>query len=214
MDVPSNIAEQIRGMIAGGQFTPGMRLSQTQLAEFFHASRVPIREALKLLSSEAIVEHDPNRGFFVSPVSLDEARQLARLRDLVEDALFQTIDWPDEAMLEDLEDHAKRVEKLLISGKRKEWWPLHREFYAKLYNLSPKKRIVAETMRLWSLADRYRTLLAIPRLPIYEGNEKKKHEMVEALRSRDMDHLLEIRRERRQKYQKAIEEAMTARGLD
>ena len=78
--VPSKIADELRSMIARGTLSPGMRLGQTELATQFNASRVPVREALKLLSSEGIVEHDPNRGFFVTRLSRDEAEQLFRQR--------------------------------------------------------------------------------------------------------------------------------------
>jgi len=47
--VPSKIADELRSMIARGTLSPGMRLGQTDLATQFDASRVPVREALKLL---------------------------------------------------------------------------------------------------------------------------------------------------------------------
>ena len=80
-------------MIARGTLAPGMRLGQTELAEQFSASRVPVREALKLLSSEGIIEHDPNRGFFVTRLSRDEAEQLftVRVNAVVNCLLFLSI---------------------------------------------------------------------------------------------------------------------------
>ena len=69
--IPAMIADNLRGMIARGNLAAGLRLGQRELAEKFNASRVPVREALKLLCSEGIVEHDPNRGFFVARLSSD-----------------------------------------------------------------------------------------------------------------------------------------------
>ena len=96
--VPAKIANELRSLIARGTLAPGMRLGQTELAEQFNASRVPVREALKLLSSEGIIEHDPNRGFFVTRLSRDEAEQLFTLRHLVEDELLSTIEWPSSSL--------------------------------------------------------------------------------------------------------------------
>jgi DNA-binding GntR family transcriptional regulator len=44
--VPAKIANELRSLIARGTLAPGMRLGQTELAEQFNASRVPVREAL------------------------------------------------------------------------------------------------------------------------------------------------------------------------
>src|SRR5262245_44465220 len=101
--VPAAIASRLRSLIARGSYSPGMRLGQTELAEQFSASRVPVREALKLLSSEGLVEHDPNRGFFVARLSRDEAEQLFTMRHLIEDELLKTLEWPDEEEFADLE---------------------------------------------------------------------------------------------------------------
>ncbi|TNE40810.1 MAG: GntR family transcriptional regulator [Sphingomonadales bacterium] len=65
--VPSTIASQLHAMIATGVHAPGLRLGQTKLAIQFESSRVPVREALKMLFAEGLVEHDPNRDFS-SPV--------------------------------------------------------------------------------------------------------------------------------------------------
>lgn len=213
-DIPVRIADGIRAHIANGVYPPESRLSQTALAEEFNASRVPIREALKLLSSESIVEHDPNRGFFVAPVSLDEARQLFRLRELVETLLLETLERPGEEQLAALQAQAERMEALLRAGDRNAWWPQHRAFHQIVFDLSPKKRLVAEAMRLWTLTDRYRALLPTPVRDEDAASGSVKHELVEALRCSDPATLLETRHRRRGQFEAAIEQTMTALGMD
>ncbi len=160
--VPAQITEKLRAMIVRGSLGPGMRLGQAELAVQFKASRVPVREALKLLTSEGIVEHDPNRGFFVTRLSQDEAEQVFLMRDLIEDTLIRTIELPDETHLEDLARRADLLEQLLDSGDRAGWWSENREFEIVLLGLSPKKIMVREAMRLWTLSDRFRALLPLP----------------------------------------------------
>lgn len=92
IDIPAQIAQEIRKLINRGQLPPGLQLRQSDLADRFGISRVPVREALKLLAAESIIEHDPNRGFFVAPLSTDEARQLYRLRHLLEAELLSTVE--------------------------------------------------------------------------------------------------------------------------
>jgi DNA-binding GntR family transcriptional regulator len=211
--VPSVIADKLRAMIARGSLGPGMRLGQTELAEQFNASRVPVREALKLLTSEGIVEHDPNRGFFVTRLSKDEAEQLFLMRHLIEDALIKTIEWPNEETLAEIKRRADRLETLLDKGDRLNWWNENREFHAMIFNLSPKKIIVREAMRLWSLSDRYRALLPMPRRPSAERNVVDKHAQTEALRKKDLKKLLAVRRDRREAFEELVLTTLEDREL-
>lgn len=211
--VPAKIANELRSLIARGTLAPGMRLGQTELAAQFNASRVPVREALKLLSSEGIIEHDPNRGFFVTRLSRDEAEQLFTLRHMVEDELLKTVEWPDERQLKELERRAERLEELLDAGDRQSWWDEHRQFHTLIFELSPKRTIMREAMRLWALTDRFRALLPLPRRPSEERNVVNKHELLQALKKKDRKKLIEVRRKRREGFERLLLETLEARGL-
>lgn len=211
--VPSMIAGKLRSLIASGVYAPGMRLGQTELAERFESSRVPVREALKMLSSEGLVEHDPNRGFFVARFSSDEAQQLFRLRDLIEDELFSTIEWPGKAHIAELQQENDELEELLNAGNRNEWWKRHREFQERLFNLSMKKIFVREAIRLWSLTDRYRALAPLPRRPSAERDIVSKLDLIDALEKKNMRLLLEVRGKRRDAFQALVMEILVDRGL-
>ena len=213
LGVPAKIANELRSMVARGTLAPGMRLGQNELAGQFRASRVPVREALKLLSSEGIIEHDPNRGFFVTRLSRDEAEQLFTLRHMVEDELLRTVEWPTEEQLDELERRADELEELLNVGDRSNWWDRHREFHMMIFQLSPKKTIVREAMRLWALTDRYRALLPLPRGNSDERKILRKHEFLEALQKRDTEKLLSVRRLRRDAFEHMLLETLEARGL-
>jgi DNA-binding GntR family transcriptional regulator len=211
--VPSMIADNLRGMIARGALGAGMRLGQRELAEQFDASRVPVREALKLLCSEGIVEHDPNRGFFVARLSSDEARQLFRMRDLIEDEILSSLEWPDKQQLADLRAHAARLERLLDKGDRSAWWMEHRAFHQKIFDLSPHKIMVREAMRLWSLTDRYRAFLPLPSRDSTARKVVNKHNLVEALAAKERAKVLKVRRDRRHAFQKLVLEMLEDRNL-
>jgi DNA-binding GntR family transcriptional regulator len=205
--VANTIAEELRQLVAGGTIPPGLRLGQIELAAQFNASPVPVREALKLLTSEGIVEHDPNRGFFVARLSSAEARQLFRMRQLLEEELLQSIDWPDEQQLDDLRSHAIALDELLDARDRREWWIRQREFHQAIFDLSPHKIMVREAMRLWTLTDRFRAVLPLPRRP------STQLELVEALAERDRKALLTLRRDRRDAFEKVVMEMLEERNL-
>jgi len=211
--IPARIADQIRELVARGRLAPGVRLGQAELAEQFNASRMPVREALKLLSAEGMVVHDPNRGFFVAMLSSDEAKQLFKMRHMIEDALLAGIRWPTEEELEELNRRADELEKLLNSGDRAHWWTRHREFHARIFDLSPEKIIVREAMRLWSLTDRYRSLLPLPQRSSPERTLVRKHDLVQALADHDRRKVIRVRAERRQHFERLVLEVLASRAL-
>lgn len=63
------LRETIEERIATGEYPPGMRLDESELAEEFNVSRTPIREALIQLDSEGVVEMRPRRGAIVMEVT-------------------------------------------------------------------------------------------------------------------------------------------------
>ena len=86
-DVPTVraiVAQKLREAIMSGTFKPGQRLVERELCEMTGVSRPSIREALRLLEAEGMVNTVPHRGPVVSTISLDEARQLYDARAVLE----------------------------------------------------------------------------------------------------------------------------------
>lgn len=70
-----DVAARLRDRIFAGELAPGQFLDEVQLAEQLEISRTPLREALKVLTAEGLVRHEPRRGCFVNEVTekdLDE----------------------------------------------------------------------------------------------------------------------------------------------
>src|SRR3979490_3423974 len=86
-DVPtvrSMVAQKLREAIMSGTFKPGQRLVERELCEMTGVSRPSIREALRLLEADGLVTTVPHRRPVVSPISLDEAKQLYAARAVLE----------------------------------------------------------------------------------------------------------------------------------
>jgi DNA-binding GntR family transcriptional regulator len=66
------VAQQLRALIVEGGIAAGQKLNERELAERLQVSRTPLREALKLLTAEGLVEHLPNRGATVVQLSADD----------------------------------------------------------------------------------------------------------------------------------------------
>lgn len=209
-DMPAAIADEIRSLVTRGVLSPGLQLRQTDLAERFRASRVPVREALKLLTAEGIVTHDPNRGFFVTALSSAEARQLYRMRHLLETEVLSSVEWPDSRTLAQLGARVDKLETLMKEGNRAEWAVQHRHFLLAIFALSPQTVLVQEVQRLLRMTDRYRSL--VPLVPT-ESKVTSERNMVKALAARDRGRLLRVFDEDRSRIEAGLIGTLVARGM-
>jgi DNA-binding GntR family transcriptional regulator len=66
------VVQRLRALIVEGRIPPGQKLNERELAERLQVSRTPLREALKLLTAEGLVEHLPNRGAIALKLSADD----------------------------------------------------------------------------------------------------------------------------------------------
>lgn len=75
---------ELRQVLQSGALGPGDRLGEVELAERFGISRTPVREALRRLAADGLVEISPNRGARVVKWSLQEMQEIFELRALLE----------------------------------------------------------------------------------------------------------------------------------
>jgi DNA-binding GntR family transcriptional regulator len=72
--------DEIRSMIVSGALAPGSRLGQGELADQLGISRGSVREALRRLAGDGLVEFEVNRGFFVADMGLENVRRRLEVR--------------------------------------------------------------------------------------------------------------------------------------
>ncbi len=70
--LPERVRSQLRSMIVRGELSPGGNIGEADLSDALGISRTPLREALKLLETEGLVELHSHRGAFVVPVRAAE----------------------------------------------------------------------------------------------------------------------------------------------
>lgn len=76
--------DAIRAAIVRREVAPGARLHQDELAARLHVSRTPVREALRRLAGEGLVESRSNRGFYAADFGLDAVYRRLEVRALLE----------------------------------------------------------------------------------------------------------------------------------
>ncbi len=74
------ITETLRAAILSGKFKTGERLTEVGLAKAFDVSRNPVREALRVLEVEGLVEINPRKGARVALLTVDEVQEIIELR--------------------------------------------------------------------------------------------------------------------------------------
>ncbi len=85
------IVESITAAIVGRRLMPGTKLSEQKIADIFKVSRTLVRQAFNQLSRDRLLVLEPARGAFVATPSVDEARQVFEVRQILEAALTRRL---------------------------------------------------------------------------------------------------------------------------
>jgi DNA-binding GntR family transcriptional regulator len=83
-NLPDSLADHIVTMIATGQLAAGQRLWEKEICEQLGVSRIPVREALRILQAQGVVRTEPNRGTFVAEFGSREMDEMLEVRSVVE----------------------------------------------------------------------------------------------------------------------------------
>jgi len=77
-------ARILREAILRGDLKPGQKLKQQELAEWFGMSATPVREVLRILETEGLLEHIPHKGVYVAEISPQDTREITPIRVALE----------------------------------------------------------------------------------------------------------------------------------
>lgn len=83
------VYENVRAKIFANEYKPGDRLSENQIAQELNISRTPVREAMKMLSNENLVEVHNGAGIFVRMVTLKEIADIFQMRSILESSALE-----------------------------------------------------------------------------------------------------------------------------
>lgn len=117
--IPEQIADTCALMIVDGQFAPGQRMIEQQIAERFGVSRGPVREAFRLLQKRRLLEITPRRGAFVLPISLASIADLFDVRIALACLAVRTIcaRQLDPLSLEKIRQRVAELERLAANSR-------------------------------------------------------------------------------------------------
>lgn len=185
------VMEDLRQAILGGDEPPGTPIPIDAVAQFFGVSQIPVREALKVLLGEGLVEHVPHVGYSVAKLTFTEFRELYDVRQALEtSALRESVHraTPDD------DDRAREVHAAMAGamsrGDERDYHAQSRSFHRALIAPSGMQRLAHMHEGAWNMTEPARPMSRIEpveRSVFYDDH----HRLLMAFTSRDETALIE-----------------------
>jgi DNA-binding GntR family transcriptional regulator len=186
------VLDRLRDLIIEGRLPPGARINEGQIGAQLGVSRTPLREAIKTLASEGLVEIVQAKGAVVRRFSVRDLQEILEVLKTIEQLGARlTCRHADEATLRHLNDLHRRMMDLYALGERLEYFKLNQAIHTGFVEASGNA----------VLAEMHQTLQARIKRMRFIGNEQPEkwagavaehEEMIEALNRRDGERLAEV----------------------
>lgn len=177
---------EVRRMIATGVLRAGEQVKQDALAAQLGTSRVPLREALKILEGEGQVTYHPHRGYFVANLSAEDLVEVYRIRQLLEDeAVALAIPQLTAADVAEIALAMDAVEAAGEAGDVPAMTAANRHFHFLLIERAGLPRLTRLIRQLWDATDAYRSIYfaePVNRLQV----DREHRQILDAIRERDI----------------------------
>ena len=214
------ILVELRRLIVARELLPGSKVLQDQIAKQMGVSRVPVREALKLLEGEGLVVSEPRRGMFVVELSPEELIQIIQLRRLLEtDALAAALPVLGDDTLEAMEASMRDMDVAVAQRDMQMLSRANRTFHMAIVEPSGWDRYLRILNQLWDNSQPYWSYTSTD--TTHHARRRAEHAAIfEAVRMRDVDlatQLLDAHRVRATEgtlRQVATQELSTPVGLE
>ncbi|MGW4119610.1 GntR family transcriptional regulator [Nocardia sp. NPDC004711] len=190
------VVAELERMIVTGELLPGQPIRQVLMADRLGVSRLPIREALRHLAAEGLVEHEHNVGYTVARLQQSDFDQIYLMRAVLErEVLLSLPAFPAEVLAE-VTRAAELVVEAAQQGDVLAMRLQNHAFHFAIFERSPLNLVVAEIRRLWTLAMPYHAAYLYD--PAARARVVAEHDqMIEALTRHDNARLVELMNEHR-----------------
>jgi DNA-binding GntR family transcriptional regulator len=160
-------AKRIRDMIRRGTIKKGDRIPEEPMCRAMGVSRTPLREALRILSSEGLIELIPNKGAYVAQPSIKAIGEMFYVMSILEAACARVCtEKLDNAGLKRLDDLYQKLEEHCQAEDREKYMAVNHSFHSLVQELSGNKVLseVINGLRQKILLYRYRQIYQPDRL--------------------------------------------------
>lgn len=148
------IAGQLREEILSGVLQPGERIRQEEVAARFGASRLPVREALRILHSQGLIQLKASSGAWVSRLDLAECEAIYKMRERLEPlALAESMPHIENQTMRRIEELQDEIES---NTDQDRFLELDRELHLLCYAGNPMPELNRMVQRFWDTTQSYR----------------------------------------------------------
>jgi len=202
------VLAEIRRLLVTGELAPGTPVRQEAVADRLAVSRVPVREALKVLEGEGHVVYLPRRGYVVSELSVADLSEVYRLRELLEaEAIRVAVPRLDDVTVAAIERAAHDVDAAGRRGDLVAMTSCNRDFHFLLFDAAGMPRLSRTLRQLWDATDVYRGVYFAG-----TGNRRRVADdhaaLVAALRARDVRAAVAVQKSHRDASVSAVTAAL------
>ena len=204
------VATQLRERIFAGELPPGSFMDEVRLAQEMNISRTPLREALKVLTVEGLVRHEPRRGCFVREVTEQDLDEIFPVIGLLEGrCAYEAAQHASDADIETLEVLHQRLAKHAKARRINEYYEANFAIHEAIIRLADNRwlaGVIADLRKILRLA-RLQQLHAPGRL---DQSLSEHLAVFAALKARDADGAEAAMRTHLQRQREALRELARA----
>ena len=181
----SEVTSRLRNLIVESEIKPGDRVPELELSKALGVSRTPIREALKVLASEGLVDLLPLRGAVVKSFSSKDAADMLEVMGLLESFAAQKACKAEQQRIDRVLAMHDKMKVLFAKGKRPEYFDLNQKIHDALVDMADNESL---TMLHSNLSKRMRSLRysGNSTLDNWRGALEDHEQIAQALASRDV----------------------------
>jgi len=159
LSLSDRIFEIIEKAILSGSIRPGERIIETELAKNLGISKSPVREALKKLEGEGIVELEPRKGFFVRTIGRKSIDDFCDVMFIIElEAARLSLKKKSEAVCKRMDEILDNMKRDLRRKDYESYVIQNRQFHGLFYELTENEWIIKISKMLFKEADMLRSL--------------------------------------------------------
>lgn len=185
MSMGECIARHLRGKIINAELKPGDTLPEASVAQAFNTSRAPVRDAMRLLAAEGLVNIASQSGNYVAPINGDDVRNGAFIRSTLEERnVAQLAGMIDEHGLKKLNTLLIQQEQASDAKDFARFHKLDETFHETLFDLTGRRSVWHHLQSAKVHIDRARTL-TLPRGQTARRAIEDHHRIVDALARHD-----------------------------
>jgi DNA-binding GntR family transcriptional regulator len=184
------VREALRHAILAGEYPPGSRLVQADLAKQLDVSTTPVREALRDLAADGLVRLDAYRGAIIQPLDPEEIEEIYQLLKVLEPpSIERAVRFVTEP---ELDEAAKVLDRMLDGGDSADFVALDREFHGLFARAARSPRLQSTLDSLRDSAARYIAASFRDSAEMVEHANRDHKALLEAMRKRDLRAALSV----------------------